>query len=263
MDNVEMIYGEAPLVKVSFSYGTIAEASNDLTPGALSFGYDEDTKAGAIFRIGKLVSSRVLDVVISNTETDGVGLVSVKYVDLDGTVKTHTFNSVSESKISELSRQVDAAENAYAPGRFIVISDEKEIGINYEELYQKVKEDLASEGIGSADAIIESFSNRLAAIEASYLSNIEEEVVEGCDYTTVKFTRKTKDGAAAEQETSTVTLHSPNVDFYDKVNEAISDLESLDSSVNARLDSIESEIGSIDVNKLEWKDVHDLLESYS
>jgi len=257
-----MFYGDSPLVKVSFSYGTIEEAANDLTPGALSFGYDEATKAGAVFRVGKLVSSKVLDVVISDTETDGVGLVSVKYIDYDGTVKTHTFNSVSESKINELSQQIGEAGNTYMQGRFIVISDENEISVNYNELYQSVKDELANDGIGSADAIIEAFGNRLAAIEDGYVSGIEEEVVEGNDYTTVKFTMKSKEDAASEPTVSTVKIKSPNVDFYNKVNDAIAEIESLDTSVNARLGEIENELESIDVNTLEWMNVHDLLENY-
>ena len=47
-----------------------------------------------------------------------------------------------------------------------------------------------------------------------------------------------------------------------KKNDAIAEIESLDTSVNARLGEIENEIESIDVNTLEWMNVHDLLENY-
>lgn len=269
--------GNEPLVRVSFSHGTIAEASDDLTPGVLAFGYDEYTRAGAIYRAGNLVSSRVLDILLSRTGTDGVGLVNVKYVDLDGIVRTHTFNSVDEQKINDIETQIDAAANAYSGSGFVIISDEKQISINYEELYQSIKDDLAGEGIENIHEILDNLTNRLAAIEKGYVSDFEEEVVEGDDYTTVTFTKTSKESSTAEPETETVVLHTPNLDFYDKVNDAIDkfanidssiverieELEIIDSSVIERLDIIEYVVSEIDVNTHEWKNVRDLLENYS
>ena len=103
----KMIYGEnSPeqneQISVSFAYGSIIAAASDTTPGSINFGYDEEHKAGAIFRMGKLVTSRVIDIILSDKETEGVHKVTVKFIDTDGVVRTKEFDTVDESLLNTL-----------------------------------------------------------------------------------------------------------------------------------------------------------------
>ena len=115
----KMIYGEnspeqSEQISVSFAYGSIIAAASDTTPGSINFGYDEEHNAGAIFRMGKLVTSRVIDIILSDKETEGVHKVTVKFVDTDGVVRTKEFDTVDESLINTLlNNTIDDVEKSF------------------------------------------------------------------------------------------------------------------------------------------------------
>ena len=115
----KIIYGEnspeqSEQTLVSFAYGSIIEAASNTTPGSINFGYDEEHKAGAIFRMGKLVTSRVIDIILSDKETDGVHKVTVKFIDADGVVRTKEFDTVDKSLINTLiNNTIDDVEKSF------------------------------------------------------------------------------------------------------------------------------------------------------
>ena len=176
----EMIYGEnspeqTEQISVSFAYGSIIAAASDTTPGSINFGYDEEHKAGAIFRMGKLVTSRVIDIILSDKETEGVHKVTVKFIDTDGVVREKKFDTVDENLINTL---LSNNGSIYVAGNYIEIDEStNEISVSYDALYEKVKGDLVNDGIGDNTLVDESQSARLKEIEMGYATDLHREAL--------------------------------------------------------------------------------------
>lgn len=108
--------GAAASQLVKFAYGTLAKAAAATTDGQIAFGYDETTKAGAIYVGGNLVTSKILDIAkaaTGNVEgvTDGKAeTITVKYVDA-GVVKSIDFAVVDQKLVQELIAAQAAADN--------------------------------------------------------------------------------------------------------------------------------------------------------
>ena len=103
---------------VKFAYGTLAKAAAATTDGQIAFGYDETTKAGAIYVGGNLVTSKILDITKADTAkvegvTTGVAeTITVKYVDAAGAVQSTNFAVVDQKLVQELIAAQAEADNA-------------------------------------------------------------------------------------------------------------------------------------------------------
>lgn len=121
---------------VKFAYGTLAKAAQDKTDGQIAFGYDETTKAGAIYVGGNLVTSKILDITKDDTQkvdgvTDGKAeTITVTYVDAAGAVQSKNFAVVDQKLVQELitaqankdNARLEALEN-YAKATNITAAD--------------------------------------------------------------------------------------------------------------------------------------------
>lgn len=109
--------GAAASQLVKFAYGTLAKAAAATTDGQIAFGYDETTKAGAIYVGGNLVTSKILDIEKADTEkvagvTDGKAeTITVKYVDAAGAVQSKVFAVVDQKLVQELIAAQAATDN--------------------------------------------------------------------------------------------------------------------------------------------------------
>lgn len=163
MTDKNLVYGSDAPVKVSFAFGSIEQAAADTYPGGLAFGFDSETNAGAIFRMGKLVSSRVLDIALSPVEdSEGNTTVTVKFVDTDGIVREKTFNAVDSTLIESLKARIATLEeNAsnpdtpvepahdYKAGDYVDIAEDFTISVKYADVLAQIKTDLADEFVSS------------------------------------------------------------------------------------------------------------------
>lgn len=110
--------GAAAAQVVKFAYGSLDKAAKATTDGQIAFGYDETTKAGAIYVGGNLVTSKILDITKADTEkvagvTAGVAeTITVKYVDENGAVKSTNFAVVDQKLVQELIAAQAEADNA-------------------------------------------------------------------------------------------------------------------------------------------------------
>ena len=281
----EMIYGEnspeqTEQISVSFAYGSIIAAASDTTPGSINFGYDEEHKAGAIFRMGKLVTSRVIDIILSDKETEGVHKVTVKFVDTDGTVRTKEFDTVDESLINTL---VSNKGSIYVAGNYIEIDETtNEISVSYDSLYEKVKGDLVNDGIGDNAAVDESQFARLKAIEMGYATGASvDEAVEGVDTIKVTVGLKSRENPNSSFIIENVEFNVPSNSYYERIDSSLNKLveelenveinvpsdsyyERIDSSLNRLFEELEKKQDKEDPEtkptvSMEWLDVEDLL----
>ena len=110
--------GAAAAKVVKFAYGSLDKAAKATTDGQIAFGYDETTKAGAIYVGGNLVTSKILDITKADTEkvagvTAGVAeTITVKYVDENGAVQSTNFAVVDQKLVQELIAARAEADNA-------------------------------------------------------------------------------------------------------------------------------------------------------
>ena len=254
----KMIYGEnspeqSEQTSVSFAYGSIIAAASDTTPGSINFGYDEEHKAGAIFRMGKLVTSRVIDIILSDKETEGVHKVTVKFVDTDGVVRTKEFDTVDESLINTL---LSNKGSIYVAGNYIEIDEStNEISVSYDALYEKVKGDLVNDGIGDNTLVDESQSARLKEIEMGYATGVSvNEAVEGVDTIKVAVGLKSRENPNSSFIIENVEFNVPSDSYYERI----------DSSLNKLVEELEKKQDKEDPEtkptaSMEWLDVEDLL----
>lgn len=109
--------GAAASQLVKFAYGTLDKAATAGVDGQIAFGYDSETKAGAIYVGGNLVSSKILDIIQSDPisvegATTGVAkTITVKYVDNAGVVQSNNFEVVDHTLVQELIAAQAAADN--------------------------------------------------------------------------------------------------------------------------------------------------------
>lgn len=254
--------GDEP-VKISFGRGTIKQAYDDHTIGGVNFGYDAENDFGAIFIEGKLYSSRILDIVLSDNE-DGTKNIKILYVDSEGIVQEKSFDSSDKSLIDTLiNAAVEEAKNQinaetdekisgsvpeYHEGDYIEIvpedTDEEggdnitpafQVRVRYEQLFAQIQEDLHIEDAEQDE--------RLINIEHGYITSVENTGVSEDNRTesfkaTMK-SRETKD----ERFTVTETDFKVPTDYF---------YEALDSSLADIYSQLEK--------KADWQDVHDLLD---
>lgn len=109
--------GAAAAQVVKFAYGSLDKAAKATTDGQIAFGYDETTKAGAIYVGGNLVTSKILDITKADTaKVEGVNqgvaeTITVKYVDENGAVQSTNFAVVDQKLVQELIAAQAAADN--------------------------------------------------------------------------------------------------------------------------------------------------------
>ena len=281
----KMIYGEnspeqSEQISVSFAYGSIIAAASDTTPGSINFGYDEEHKAGAIFRMGKLVTSRVIDIILSDKETEGVHKVTVKFIDTDGVVREKEFDTVDESLINTL---LSNKGNIYVAGNYIEIDEStNEISVSYDSLYEKVKGDLVNDGIGDNTLVDEAQSARLKEIEMGYATGVSvDEAVEGVDTVKVTVGLKSRENPNSSFIIENVEFNVPSDSYYERIDSSLNKLveelenvetnvpsdsyyERIDSSLNKLFEELEKkqdkeEPGTKPTVSMEWLDVEDLL----
>ena len=283
----KIIYGEnspeqeqSEQISVSFAYGSIIAAASDTTPGSINVGYDEEHKAGAIFRMGKLVTSRVIDIILSDKETEGVHKVTVKFVDTDGVVRTKEFDTVDESLINTL---LSNKGSIYVAGNYIEIDEStNEISVSYDSLYEKVKGDLVNDGIGDNTLVDESQSARLKEIEMGYATGVSvDEAVKGVDTVKVTVGLKSRENPNSSFIIENVEFNVPSDSYYERIdsslNKLVEELENVETSVpsDSYYERIDSSLNKLveDLEKkqdkeesetkpavsMEWLDVEDLL----
>lgn len=102
-------------VEVKFGYGTLENvlakvgAADD---GVIYFGYDDVKSTGAIVSRGKLVSSKILDIITTAVVTGEDGEVTkeaqivISYIDTDKTVKTLEIPVSASAKLKELADNI-------------------------------------------------------------------------------------------------------------------------------------------------------------
>ena len=70
-----------------------------------------DTSSGAIFVGNKLASSKVLDIKTNETDNSSTSEVTVKYIDINGSIKETKFGVVDPSLFEGLEVRVESLEN--------------------------------------------------------------------------------------------------------------------------------------------------------
>ena len=101
ISNYTILGNSGEPVKISFGRGTIKQAFDDRTVGGVNFGYDDEHDSGAIFIEGKLFSSRVLDIVLSDN-SDNSKNVKILYVDSEGYVQEKIFETTDKQLVDDL-----------------------------------------------------------------------------------------------------------------------------------------------------------------
>lgn len=99
-------------------YNNIEDAAKDKYPGGLAFSHDPSIGSGAIFKEGQIVTSKVLEIsltderldqAISSSATAKAGTVNVKYVDNAGLIKELTFQTVNQDYVKEMIAAMSAS----------------------------------------------------------------------------------------------------------------------------------------------------------
>lgn len=128
------------------------------------------------------------------------------------------------------------------------------IELNYAALFNKIKEDLASIGIGDHETVNTLQNKRLEKIEGGYVRAVEIE--DGEDGGKVlKLTVASKENVSVDEEVSTVEFAvSAAVD--------LSGLTTAISEMGQNVESIEARVSKIEQQKKEgWVDLKDLVAS--
>ena len=128
------------------------------------------------------------------------------------------------------------------------------IELNYTDLFNKIKEDLAKAGIGDHETVNTLQNERLEKIEGGYVRAAE--IVDGEDGGKIlKLTVASKESGAADEEVSTVEFAvSAAVD--------LSGLTNAISEMGQNVESIEARVSKIEQQKKEgWVDLKDLIAS--
>lgn len=119
-EELEPVQDDTNYVTFAF-YENIEDAAKDMYPGGISFAHDKSMGTGAIFKEGKIVSSKVLEVLYSDeplaSELNGsltakAGLVSIKYVDNNGLVQTMQFQTVNQAFVKEMIAKISVSNEA-------------------------------------------------------------------------------------------------------------------------------------------------------
>jgi len=254
MQNNTDIYGGVTTQKVSFAYGTIAQAAADTMPGSINFGYDAATKTGAIFMEKHLMTSRVLSMALGDAAIEGMHTVTVKFLNDANEVSEMTFKTVDESLIQML---IDGSGSeggpVYMAGEYIDIdASTHAISVDYDPLYNKIKADLIAGGIGDQTEINIHQSEEILGIQKSYVKDVKKvETETGEKYV---FTKSMKESETTDAVESEVVLDVVGTEKFDEtvssVNAAVSAVdEKITDASNRIAEEIEGLAG--DINAVE------------
>ena len=254
MQNNTDIYGGVTTQKVSFAYGTIAQAAADTMPGSINFGYDAVTKTGAIFMEKHLMTSRVLSMALGAAAIDGMHTVTVKFLNDANEVSEMTFKTVDESLIQML---IDGSGSeggeVYMAGEYIDIdASTHAISVDYDPLYNKIKADLIAGGIGDQTEINIHQSEEILGIQKSYVKDVKKVETETDEK--YVFTKSTKESETTDAVESEVVLDVVGTEKFDEtvssVNAAVSAVdEKITDASNRIAEEIEGLAG--DINAVE------------
>ena len=150
----------------------------------------------------------------------------------------------------------DSTEVALVGSTYITVPSDMKgaIELNYTDLFNKIKEDLASVGIGDHETVNTLQNKRLEKIEGGYVRAAE--VVDGEDGGKIlKLTVASKENVSVDEEVSTVEFAvSAAVD--------LSGLTTAISEMGQNVESIEARVSKIEQQKKEgWVDLKDLIAS--
>ena len=128
------------------------------------------------------------------------------------------------------------------------------IELNYTALFNKIKEDLASIGIGDHETVNTLQNKRLEKIEGGYVRAAE--VVDAEDGGKIlKLTVASKESVSADEEVSTVEFAVSAAVDLSGLTTAISEMGQSVESIEARVSAIENS------NSEGWVDLKDLIAS--
>ena len=150
----------------------------------------------------------------------------------------------------------DSTEVALVGSTYITVPSDMKgaIELNYTDLFNKIKEDLANIGIGDHETVNTLQNKRLEKIEGGYVRAAEiEESEDGGKI--LKLTVASKESVSADEEVSTVEFAvSAAVD--------LSGLTTAISEMGQNVESIEARVSKIEQQKKEgWVDLKDLIAS--
>ena len=150
----------------------------------------------------------------------------------------------------------DNSEVALIGSTYITVPSDMKgaIELNYADLFDKIKEDLAKAGIGDHETVNTLQNKRLEKIEGGYVRAAEiEESEDGGKI--LKLTVASKESVSADEEVSTVEFAvSAAVD--------LSGLTTAISEMGQNVESIEARVSKIEQQKKEgWVDLKDLIAS--
>ena len=240
MQNID-IYGGVTTQKVSFAYGTIAQAAADTMPGSINFGYDADTKTGAIFMEQHLMTSKVLSMTLGDATIEGMHTVVVKFLNDANEVSEMTFKTVDESLIQTLIDGESGGGAVYMAGEYIDINASMNvISVDYEPLYNKIKTDLVAGGIGDQTEINIHQSEEILGIQNSYLKDVEK--IEGEYSDKFVFTKSTKENETTDAVDTSVVVEIVNPS---KFNEEIETVKDSVSAIDGKIVDVSNAIGDV------------------
>lgn len=232
---IAAVYGDsasptADRIPVSFAYGSIAQAAANKTPGEISFGYDSGANAGAVYKGGDLVSSRVLDVEISdvkdeNGEIKGKRAV-VKYITTGGQIAEHDFQIADPAFAERLKDEAIKAQKTYGGSEYVDVSDDGTISLKVEDLGNAIAEKIKSDqSLVQQNETVKSLEKSVGEIRSGYLKGAEVSPDTEDDEPAQDLTRTvTLTGAGEEGETAT-EFEIPSRKFYSDAKNKLDDHE--------------------------------------
>jgi len=238
-------------IRVSFGYGTPVQAAN-APAGTIGFGRDAETGYAGIWTNGHLFTGSVVDIVISDSDANGVQTVTITYLDNDGLTRTDNVKVFDDDLIQRIisGRTPTPGGKIYTGDNLYIEVDNENnvISLKYSDLYDKIKADLAFEGIGDSSTINKEQSEHILAIEKSYVKDAS--LIAGEDKNTLNLTVTKKDTSVSDPVVTNISVDVPNNAYIENtVNAAKAEvnenIQALDSSVADAIGTVNGRIDGV------------------